>query len=89
MSGLVGTALCRDGDGSQLAGNSSAAWALLDGAALRDPGICQEIRKLMEQSGDLLLHHDPIWLGVGAGETPEALPLSAPTHFTSVAGTVS
>lgn len=81
MSGLVGTALCRDGDGSQLAGNSSAAWALLDGAALRDPGICQEIRKLMQQSGDLLLHHDPIWLGVGAGETPDTAPLSANAFY--------
>src|SRR5487761_1139629 len=77
MSGFVGAVPCRDGDGSRPAGSSSVAWERLDAAALRDPGICREIRKLMEQSGGLLLHHDPIWLAAAGGETAEAAAPSA------------
>lgn len=53
------------------------AWERLDAAALGDPGISREIRKLMEESGGLLLHHDPIWLAAAGGETAEAAAPSA------------
>src|SRR5215471_17645158 len=37
-------------------------WELLDGDALLDSRRCEELRRLMEASGDFLLVHDPVWL---------------------------
>ena len=54
----------------------AADWGVLDEEALRDSRLCDELRHLMEECGDFLLFHDPVWLGAGidAAGAPSARP---------------
>jgi Acetyltransferase (GNAT) domain len=65
MSELMTTRLGFAADAAERPDLSSPSWELLDGQNLRDPGLCRELRDLMERSGDVCLLHDPLWLGAG------------------------
>ena len=65
MSELMTTRLGSAADAAERPALPSPSWELLDGQNLRDPGLCRELRDLMERSGDFCLLHDPLWLGAG------------------------
>lgn len=84
MPDLLSTPHCPSQDRARQGAASSPLWELLDPQSVRNPTICRELRKLMEQSGDFpLLHHDPIWLGADADQPTEHSPLGANALYIS------
>jgi hypothetical protein len=68
MADLTG-ALQRPGpDEPPLPALRNMVWERIEPERLRDPDLCGQLRRLMEQARDSILMHDPIWLGVGSAE---------------------
>jgi hypothetical protein len=83
MSELMTTHLRSAAQAAERRTLPSPSWELVDGQNLRQPGFCQELRDLMERSGDFCLLHDPLWLGAGDDVVPEHPARSANALYVS------